>query len=216
MSEKFVLSCESTANLPHTYIDQKNIQILMHSRAADCAAYYRDYFRSLLSRGDLLHILWGDRSSQFSEAVLEAIEAVRSEFPHRRLIVTDSVGSVSGYKMLVEIAVDLRDCGESPEAVEEWMSSLRPRVHSHLWKSELSEASLKTAMHEMAECLDGDYGYSGKCCVSHINAPAQAEAVRARVESTFPNLKGKVQINEIGTLPFAYSASVGVALCYMG
>lgn len=216
MNEKFVLSCESEANLPYAYIDQKNIQILMHNRVEDCSAYYRDYFRSLLSAGDVLHILGGDRASSSEECVMEAIESVRKEFPQRSLIVVDSVSSVAGYKMLVEIAVDLRDCGESTEEAEQWLSSLRPRVHSHFWQSDLSEASLDSAMSEMVKCLDGDYGYSGKCCISHTNAPEQAEVIRICVENTFPNLKGKVQINEIGTHPTPYGASVGVALCYMG
>ena len=216
MSKKFILSCESTADLPHTYIDQNNIQILMCKKDLEGTAYYRDYFRSLLEQGNVLHIAFGTSVSELSSPVMKAALAVRDEYPERKLIITDSVRSASGYKMLVEIAVDLRGCGESAEDAAKWISNLRPKVHSHLWNAEPSEASVKSAICEMADCLDGDYSYSGKCCVSHIHAPAQAEAVRACVERTFPNLKGKVQINEFLKLSYAGAPASGVALCYMG
>ena len=216
MNQKFILSCESTANLSHTYIDQKNIQILLCKNQRDSAVYYRDYFCSLLQQGDLLHIVHGARTASISALIMEAADAAQAEFPHRRLIIADSVSSAAGYRLLVEIAAELRDCGESLEAAGEWIENLRSRVHSHLWKSELSEAALGSAVSEMVDSLEGDLSYSGKCCISHSNAASQAEAVKMRVESTFPNLKGKVQISEISTPLYEQGSATGVALCYMG
>ena len=215
MNENFILSCESTANLTSDYIDQKHIQILSRIGEAASADDYCNYFRSLLQQGDLLHILHGDRTASISAPIMEAAETVSAEFPHRLLLIADSVSSTAGYQLLVEVAVELRDCGECLEAAAEWLATLRSRVHSHLW-NEVSEASLGSAMSEMVESLEGDLSYSGKCCISHSNAAAQAETIRVRVESTFPNLKGKVQISEIAIPMHGHSAATGVALCYMG
>lgn len=79
-------------------------------------------------------------------------------------------------------------------------------------KKKVIEAIAKK-MEELAE--DGT-AYHGKCYISHSACREDAEAVAKLVESRFPNLNGKVLINDIGTTIGSHTGPGTVALFFWG
>lgn len=68
-------------------------------------------------------------------------------------------------------------------------------------------------MKELAE--DGE-NYSGKCYMNHSACMEEARGVAAEIEATFPNLKGKVEIYDIGTVVGSHCGPGTVAVYFWG
>ena len=71
-------------------------------------------------------------------------------------------------------------------------------------------------MKTVDEMADGGVNYSGKCFISMSACMDDARMVADLVESTFPNLDGKVVINNIGTVIGAHTGPGTVALFFFG
>ena len=127
MAESFILSCESTVDLPYSYVQQRNIPVLFYSYLVEGQEYiddmgrdpealtrfyrllqeghlpttsqlnlqtYLDYFETLLSRGDVLHIAFGSGMTNSVANALQAAELLRDKHPERKLVVLDSLCSL--------------------------------------------------------------------------------------------------------------------------
>ncbi len=68
----------------------------------------------------------------------------------------------------------------------------------------------------MEECADGRLDYSGKCYMCHSACYDDARTVADLVEARFPNLKGKVEIYDIGTTIGSHTGPGTVALFFWG
>ena len=170
MADSFILSCESTVDLPYSYVSGRNIPVLFYSYLANGQEYiddmgrdpealphfyemlkagtlpstsqlntfqYTEFFEELLKRGDLLHIAFGSGMTGSVKNALEAAEALREKYPERRLIVVDSLCSSSGYGLLVDMAADMRDRGDSMEAIAAWVEQNRNKVHHQFFSTDL-------------------------------------------------------------------------------
>ena len=170
MADSFILSCESTVDLPYSYVSGRNIPVLFYSYLANGQEYiddmgrdpealphfyemlkagtlpstsqlntfqYTEFFEELLKKGDLLHIAFGYGMTGSVKNALEAAEALREKYPERRLIVVDSLCSSSGYGLLVDMAADMRDRGDSMEAIAAWVEQNRNKVHHQFFSTDL-------------------------------------------------------------------------------
>ena len=170
MADSFILSCESTVDLPYSYVSGRNISVLFYSYLANGQEYiddmgrdpealphfyemlkagtlpstsqlntfqYTEFFEELLKKGDLLHIAFGSGMTGSVKNALEAAEALREKYPERRLIVVDSLCSSSGYGLLVDMAADMRDRGDSMEAIAAWVEQNRNKVHHQFFSTDL-------------------------------------------------------------------------------
>ena len=88
---------------------------------------------------------------------------------------------------------------------------LAPREKIRTKKRAISEMA-KTVM---AHLQDGT-NYSGKCIMSHSACREDAEAVAALIEEQVPQLKGKIEINNIGALIGSHTGPGTVAIFFMG
>lgn len=68
----------------------------------------------------------------------------------------------------------------------------------------------------MEEHAQGGREYSGKCAICHSACHEDAEQVRDLIENKFPQLKGKISINSIGTVIGSHTGPGTVALFFMG
>ena len=75
---------------------------------------------------------------------------------------------------------------------------------------------IKATVEKMKELADGRVEYADKCFISHSNCPEDAEAVAKLVKENFPNIKGDVMINNIGTSIGAHTGPGTVALFFWG
>lgn len=75
---------------------------------------------------------------------------------------------------------------------------------------------INTIVDRMEEHAQNGTDYNGKCYISHSNCLEDAVAVKDLIEERFPNLKGKVEINWIGTTIGSHTGPGTVALFFWG
>ena len=75
---------------------------------------------------------------------------------------------------------------------------------------------IRTIVDKMAEYADHQTDYNGKCYISHSECYEDARAVADLVESRFPYLNGKVEINNVGTTIGSHTGPGTVALFFVG
>lgn len=76
--------------------------------------------------------------------------------------------------------------------------------------------AMQVAIDKMQNFADDGAGYSGKCFISHSDCQADAILLKEAIEETFPNLKDKVLITDIGTTIGCHSGPGTVALFFLG
>lgn len=75
---------------------------------------------------------------------------------------------------------------------------------------------IKQIVKKMEENAFDSLDYNGTCLISHSDAYEDAKAVKDTIEEKFPNLKGKIEINSIGTTIGSHAGPGTVALFFMG
>lgn len=75
---------------------------------------------------------------------------------------------------------------------------------------------IEAIVNKMEEKAENGLHYNGKCYMSHSACYDDARAVADLVESRFPELDGKVEINNIGTTIGSHTGPGTVALFYWG
>lgn len=75
---------------------------------------------------------------------------------------------------------------------------------------------IREIVKRMTEHAEGGTAYSGKCYISHSDCLEDARSVAALVEKEFPNLDGKVLINNVGTVIGSHTGPGTVALFFWG
>lgn len=88
---------------------------------------------------------------------------------------------------------------------------LIPRYKIHAKKK-----AIKAIVNKMVENATGELDYSGKCYISHSDSFKDARQVADLVESTFNNIAGPVEINNIGTTIGSHTGPGTVALFFWG
>ena len=72
-------------------------------------AEYLDFFEQQLKKGDLLHIAFTSGQSGSVHNAQAAGKLLQEKYPHRKIVVIDSLCSSSGYGLLVDTAADMRE-----------------------------------------------------------------------------------------------------------
>ena len=75
---------------------------------------------------------------------------------------------------------------------------------------------IRAIVDKMAEYAEHQTDYTGKCYISHSGCYEDAKAVADLVESRFPYLNGKVEINNVGTTIGSHTGPGTVALFFWG
>lgn len=99
---------------------------------------YTAFFREILEQGDLLHIAFSSGLSHSASNAILAAEALKQEFPDRKIYVVDSLCGCVGYGLFVDTIADLRDQGKSIEELYDWAMNNRLRVHHQFFSTTLT------------------------------------------------------------------------------
>lgn len=158
---------------------------------------YVEYFRSLLEKGDVLHIAFGSGMTPSVNNAMEAAKIVGEEYPDRRLVIIDSLCSSSGYGLLVDIAAELKENGEDMEAVEKWLLNIRGRVHHNFFVTDLTmlrrggrvsgpTAAIATVLGICPTLRLNDTGH----IIAHGKVRGKKNAISATVQSMIEHQRG--------------------------
>ena len=99
---------------------------------------YVEFFRPLLEKGDLLHVAFSSGLSHSAQNAMLAAEALRAEFPNRKIFVVDSLCASVGYGLFVDTLADLRDEGKTVEEVYEFAMENRKKVNHQFFSTTLT------------------------------------------------------------------------------
>ncbi len=99
---------------------------------------YKDFFRELLQKGDVLHIAFGSGMSQSVYNAFSAAEQLKKEFPKRKILVVDSTCSCVGYGLFVDAIADLRDQGKNIDQLYDWAKRNCHKVHHQFFSTTLT------------------------------------------------------------------------------
>ena len=75
---------------------------------------------------------------------------------------------------------------------------------------------MEVMVEQMEACAQDGNDHSGKCYISHSACLEDAKAVAEKIESRFPKLNGKVEINDVGTTIGSHTGPGTVALFFWG
>ena len=100
---------------------------------------YCDFFEPVLKKGmDVLHLSLSSGISGTYNSACVARDELQEKYPDRKIIVLDSLAASSGYGMLVDMAADLRDRGESIEDAARWVEENKLRIHHWFFSTDLT------------------------------------------------------------------------------
>lgn len=170
---------------------------------------YIQYFKELLKENlPILHIELGTGMTNSTVNALKAVHAIQKEQKEARIDVIDSLCSSSGYGLLVDYALDLRDEGKSMEEIEAWLIDHRNQVHHQFFCTDLSyfkrsgRITMMTAFFGtlMKACPIMKLNKEGKIIV-YNKAFGRKSAIRKTVEEVMKHIQngkeyqGKLWIN---------------------
>lgn len=203
---KFILSCESTVDLPYSYVEGREIPVIFYTYTANGVEHiddmgrdpdalpkfyealaagvmpktsqlnefaYTEFFEEQLSRGDLLHIVFGTGMTQSYQNACLAADEMRERHPERKIVVIDSLCSSSGYGMLVDYAADMRDRGDDIETVAAWVNENRHKIHHQFYSTELSHYRRSGRMSGATAMIATILGI---CPIMHLDAAGKIVA----------------------------------------
>lgn len=84
------------------------------------------------------------------------------------------------------------------------------------YKIRTKKKVIEAIVKQMEQYADNGHDYNGKCYISQSACYEDARAVADLVESKFPKLNGKVEINDIGTTIGSHTGPGTVALFFWG
>ena len=100
---------------------------------------YLDLWRSLLKAGkDVLHVALSSGISGTYDSACTARDAIRREFPERRIEVIDSLCASSGLGLLLDTLAGLRDGGMGMERLVAWTEAHKIEVNHWFFSSDLT------------------------------------------------------------------------------
>ena len=103
------------------------------------AEEYIAYFTEFLEQGkDILHVTLSSGISGSCNSANIAREELQEKYPDRKIYIVDSLGASSGYGLLMDKLADLRDAGQSIDAVRDWALENRLRAQHWFFSTDLT------------------------------------------------------------------------------
>ncbi len=100
---------------------------------------FMDFFEPYLKDGkDILHICLSTGLSGVYNSAIIARDELLLKYPHRKILIVDSLGASSGYGLLTDLAVDMKNTGSTIEEVHAWVEENKLNVHHWFFSTDLS------------------------------------------------------------------------------
>ena len=187
---------------------------------------YYNYFETFLKDGfDILHVTLSSGISGSLNSACTARDLLKEKYPGQRVCIVDSLGASSGFGLLMDTLAEKKAAGMDLDSLYSWVQKNRLRVHHWFFSTErliprykirTKKKVIRTIVDKMEEHAEGGKNYSGKCYISQSACIEDARQVARLVEERFPNLNGRVEINDIGTTIGSHTGPGTVALFFWG
>ena len=181
---------------------------------------FEAYFETFLQDGkDILHVCLSSGISGVLNSAMIAKADLEERYPERKIRLkvhhwffsTDLTFYVRGGRISKASGAIGGLLGICPLLNMDNEGRLIPR-----FKIRTKKKVIKKIVDQMEENAEGGLSYSGKCYISQSACYEDARAVADLIEERFPNLNGKVEINNIGTTIGSHTGPGTVALFFWG
>lgn len=99
---------------------------------------YIEYFEKLMKEGkDVLHISFSSAMTGSVENAILAAKEISERYPNQRIEVLDSLSASSGYGLLLDEVLDLRDSGKTYDEIKEWVLENVQHLHHYFFSTDL-------------------------------------------------------------------------------
>lgn len=196
MANQFILSSESTIDLPVTHVNQKNIPVIHYAYTVDgveytdnmdeasVAAFYEKinagakpttsqlnedaYTEFFTPLVEKSDVLHIAFDSGLSGSVYNAIAAAKklNEQYSHKITVIDSTCGCCGFGLILDEAADMRDSGKSLEEVAAFTESIKRNIHHQFFSTDLSFFRRSGRMSATVALIGTILGI---CPVMHLN-----------------------------------------------
>lgn len=100
---------------------------------------FMEFFEPYLKEGkDILHISLSSGLSGTYNSACIARDEFSSKYPHRKIVILDSLGASSGYGLLMDMVADMRDNDATMEEIQAWVEENKLNVHHWFFSTDLS------------------------------------------------------------------------------
>lgn len=100
---------------------------------------YIDFFEPMLKEGkDILHVSFSSGLSGSYNSANIARDELIEKYPDRKIVVIDSLAASSGYGLLVDMAADMRDNGNTLDETAEWIEANKLKLHHWFFSVDLT------------------------------------------------------------------------------
>ena len=100
---------------------------------------FMDFFEPYLKDGkDILHICLSTGLSGVYNSAIIARDELLLKYPARKILIVDSLGASSGYGLLTDLAVDMKNSGSTIDEVHAWVEENKLNVHHWFFSTDLS------------------------------------------------------------------------------
>lgn len=99
---------------------------------------FESYFEPFLKEGkDILHVSLSSGISGVLNSAMAAKADLEEKYPDRKIYVADSLGASSGYGLLMDRLVDLRDEGMDIDTLYQWTEEHKLELHHWFFSTDL-------------------------------------------------------------------------------
>ncbi len=228
MAESFILSCESTVDLPYAYVSGRDMPVLFYTYTVDGQEYTDDMgrdpealprFYSLLEEGNI------PTTSQLNlQTYLDFFETLLPKGDVLHIAFGSGMNKVHHQFYSVDLKY-FRRSGRMSGAAATVAAILNicpiMRLNSAgkiiaYDKVRGRKNAIRRTVDTMEEHAQGGRNYSGKCFICHSNSLEDAEQTKIAVKERSPNISGDIRICDIGTIIASHCGPGTVAVFFYG
>lgn len=180
---------------------------------------YLDYFGQLIhdnENTDIIHLELGTGMTCSTLNALTAIEILKEKYPSIRIEIIDSLCSSSGYGLLVDEAIDLKNQGKTIDEVVLWLNENKNKIHHQFFCTDLSffkrsgRVTMMTAFFGtiMKACPIMHLDEKGKI-VSYSKEFGKKNAIKRTIDEVLKHIQNGQDYN--GRLWISHSNCLGLA-----
>lgn len=196
MNNQFILSSESTIDLPFSMVEKLNVPVIHYAYTVNgedftddmneksLAAFYEkihagakpttsqlnedayvEFFTPLVQKADVLHLAFGSGMSGSVYNAISAAKKLNAEYAHK-ITVIDSTCSCCGFGLLLCLAAEERDKGQSLGDVAAFVENIKHNIHHQFFSTDLSFFRRSGRMKATVALIGTILGI---CPVMHLN-----------------------------------------------
>ncbi|MDR2898788.1 MAG: DegV family protein [Clostridiales bacterium] len=98
-----------------------------------------EFFTPFLEKGlDIVHVTLSSGISGVFNSATIAVNELREKYPERKIYLSNSLSASSGYGLLIDMALDLRDGGANASEVYDWIELNKLKINHWFFTTDLT------------------------------------------------------------------------------